>query len=550
MGKKGAGEKKEKSGAASGGTSEVEREEMALKMAALEDKLLTSNKKIDDLAKEYESAKEALSQQQADTTDIVEFMKHESKKRADEYTALENKYIAFKESKEDEVDRLLHDLTTEKEAAQAARAQFDDYVADSVRLKALEEEHATLQQTSAAAAKAADEQTRQLQAQLDSTTGKLNQTLQQLHILATPKADDPLDHGGSAVPLLLLEAIRTFTSKYLLVEQACYALQSVLSGDRKDDCVTLRKNGVVPLVLGAMRIHEDKAGLQAAACGLLWKVAFTDQHSRKLIIVDGGVQLILHAMQCHLAHPRLQYNACGALRNLLVNDSHAFSVSSQIIGSPRENLPPLSAHPPNTSDKRRAAPKAGGVRAVSSSPRGMVRMGANDSGSSELPPLSARGRGHDRSNHQRELLSPNPPRRDQLPNVTPSAREPVLEQALDLTLRSMSEHADEALVQEYGCGTLWNLMMAHPPMKGHAAEVRGVGLVLQAMRAHPSQAGVQLNASSVLKEFASHPDTLEQMKQGDARDALRQAISNHPNNADLIKIAGETIHTMPTAVIH
>ena len=50
----------------------------------------------------------------------------------------------------------------------------------------------------------------------------------------------------------------------------------------------------------------------------------------------------------------------------------------------------------------------------------------------------------------------------------------------------------------------------------------------------------------VLKEFASHPRTLEQLKEGDAREALRAAVSNHPFNNDLIKVAEETIHLLPS----
>ena len=43
---------------------------------------------------------------------------------------------------------------------------------------------------------------------------------------------DPTDDGGGAVPLLLLEAVRSYAPKHMLVEQACYALQAVISGDR------------------------------------------------------------------------------------------------------------------------------------------------------------------------------------------------------------------------------------------------------------------------------------------------------------------------------
>ena len=75
--------------------------------------------------------------------------------------------------------------------------------------------------------------------------------------------------------------------------------------------------GGVLLLLDIMRQHVDEAGLQSAACGLLWKLAFTDPQTRKIVVKKEGITLILQAMQSHLDHPRLQYNACGALRNLL-----------------------------------------------------------------------------------------------------------------------------------------------------------------------------------------------------------------------------------------
>ena len=93
------------------------------------------------------------------------------------------------------------------------------------------------------------------------------------------------------------------------------------------------------LLLDVMRQHVDEAGLQSAACGLLWKLAFTDPQTRKIVVKKEGITLILQAMQSHLDHPRLQYNACGALRNLLVDGSRDFSVASQISPGGRELAP-------------------------------------------------------------------------------------------------------------------------------------------------------------------------------------------------------------------
>ena len=92
--------------------------------------------------------------------------------------------------------------------------------------------------------------------------------------------------------------------------------------------------GGVLLLLEVMTRHGHEAGVQSAACGLLWKLAFTDPPTRQLVVQEGAVALVLQAMQRHLDHPRLQYNACGALRHLLVDGSRDFSVASHG-GTPR-----------------------------------------------------------------------------------------------------------------------------------------------------------------------------------------------------------------------
>ena len=66
-------------------------------------------------------------------------------------------------------------------------------------------------------------------------------------------------------------------------EQACYALQSALSGDRREDCIAVRNHGGISLILDGMKAHEGVAGMQAAACGLLWKMALVDGQTRKMV---------------------------------------------------------------------------------------------------------------------------------------------------------------------------------------------------------------------------------------------------------------------------
>ncbi len=258
---------------------------------------------------------------------------------------------------------------------------------------------------------------------------------------------------------------------------------------------------------------------------------------------EGGIEIILHAMQCHLAHPRLQYNACGALRNLLVQGSRDFSVASQITAARAGELPPLPGAAP-----RKAVPKPGGsVRAVL--PGGGVGRGRGSLRAVRSSPeiqrrmteIELRRPGYGRA----EGATPSLSRRDMMGDVTPGAPESVLEQALSLTLRSMVEHADQALVQEYGCGTLWNLMMATPHMRARVAEEAGVKPVLAAMDAHPTVTGVQLNACAVLKELAACPPGLKQLQNGGARDALLAATQRHPFNQELTKLAEETMHYLP-----
>ena len=116
---------------------------------------------------------------------------------------------------------------------------------------------------------------------------------------------------------------------------------------------------------------------------------------------------------------------------------------------------------------------------------------------------------------------------------------------LALTLHSMREHAGQALVQEYGCGTLWNLMLANAEIKPTIAQADGVALVLECMRAHPKNPGVQLNGAAACKEFVTHPKTLEPMKRLGARKLLEGVMEAHPYNADLLKL----IATMKNAKV-
>lgn len=544
--------KKEGSGGGGGGDkkkndapTEVEREELRLKVHALEQKLLEASEKLEALELQNARASTALEKQQRDQADITGYLKKEIEKKVAENAALEKKYVALREAKDNEEMKLQHELTLERSSGQSMKQQHDASVEERIRLEERLTEFTMLKEL----AQTNKVQIAGLTEELESTSKSLAHANQQIKIVTAPEALSASEQGGSAVTLLLLEAIRAYPSKHMLIEQSCYALQAVLGGDRKEDCIAVRKHGGIVLVLDAMRKHEVHAGLQAATCGLLWKLAFADPPTRKVVVQEGGVQLVLHAMQLHIEHPRLQYNACGALRHLLVHGMREYSVSSQIVGARPGELPPINGVVPREAQserkqERKPVARPGGVRALHT---GGITRGSKTPislrGSRSVPTLNRTSPPRGRL----DALSPSPPSRDGLPGVAPAAKDPILEQALDLTFRSMSEHAEQSLVQEYGCGTLWNLLMANPTLKQYVYEVEGVKLVLDAMKGYPMQTGVQLNACAVVKEFATYQKTLDQMKAFDARELLRAAITNHPFNKDLIAIAEEALHLMPSA---
>jgi len=365
-----------------------------------------------------------------------------------------------------------------------------------------------------------------------------------------------------------------YSTKPVLHEQAMVAMQHVLATDKTGqcpDCTIVRKCGGVQLVLDTMRQHEEVAALQNAACGLLWKLAFVDEQTRKVIVREGGTHLIMQAMQRHLDYPRLQYNACGALRNLLVSGNRDFSVAGQIKGVKPQELTPLppigseggSARKPGKLAGRTSVPMPvqlptsqlsgpsknrgtllGGPRHVRSTPNLPPRRASNQGSridDAERYSGGSRGRGMARV----EALTPTPPRRDDLPDVVGAATEPILEQALTLTLQSMVEHIDKPLVQEYGCGTLWNLLMTNAPvMRPKLVEEGGLPTVCAALRSFPTVTGLQLNGAAVIKEVAEGGKTAQLLENNKARELLEAATQNHPYNHDLLAICEHALSTM------
>lgn len=99
-------------------------------------------------------------------------------------------------------------------------------------------------------------------------------------------------------------------------------------------------------------------------------------------------------------------------------------------------------------------------------------------------------------------------------------------------------------MQEYGCGTLWNLVVAHPRLKTELAATDGVSRVLNAMEGHQLHPGVQTNGSAVLLELLRHSRLL-QLQGGPTRAALVRALANHPYNSELVRLAEEVLDLLP-----
>ena len=548
-----------------GPPTELEREELRTRVSALEEKLAFATLELEKTLADHGAIQEKLKQQQKDQKDVVSYLKKEIEKKDMELGALMDKYVVLREEKDADEVR----MTSDREKALAAKQEFGEAnekaQGEVRRLKDQLIEYERLKQQSIDDAN----EKANLKESLQSERDALEETKQQLTILAAPDGDRVGDSGRGAVLLLLLEAMRMYAAKPVLQEQAMAAMQNVLGTDKTGqcaDCTIVRKCGGVPLIHDTMRQHEDNAAVQNAACGLLWKLAFVDENTRKVIVREGGTHLIMQAMQRHLDYPRLQYNACGALRNLLVSGNRDFSVAGQIRGVKPVELTPL---PPIGSESARKQGKLngrtsvpmpvqlpsqlsggarrglpGGPRHVRSTPNlqtqrssGVGRTSIDDAQRYS----GSRGRGMIRS----ESMTPTPPRRDDLPDVMAAASEPILEQALSLTLHSMIEHVDKPLVQEYGCGTLWNLLMSNGAvMRGKVVEEGGVPTVCNALRAFPTVTGLQLNGAAVLKELAEGNKANKELDEHRARELLEAAMANHPYNHDLIAIAENALSIM------
>jgi len=134
------------------------------------------------------------------------------------------------------------------------------------------------------------------------------------------------------------------------------------------------------------------------------------------------------------------------------------------------------------------------------------------------------------------------------PHIKMAVKEDVSVDALRLTLKSMAAHEATALVQEYGCGTLFNVIVADPAMRTRLTNEDGVRIVLAAMQQHPMATGVQINACALIKELADFQPALQLIEDGGGRHLLLTALQNHQYNDDLLTRATEALRYLPEEI--
>lgn len=572
MGKKGKG--KADDGGGDGKEKPLNEKEqfLANEVQALNEQLARAELDREKYKKGYDELMAKLKQQEIDRQDQAEYLKHELDKTRKEVATLEEKYLHLESSKESMERRLNGQLGDAQEKIKKREDELRDSQTEVERLNGLLTE---LGQLRTNAAQDSDLK-KKLSNELEDTKYRLGENSKQLEVLKMGEGTETGGEDGSrVVPLMLLEAIRLHAVKPVLVEQAMVGLQYVLSSDRHADAELIRRRGGSEIVLDCMERHPGAADLQSAACGLLWKLAFADEPVREVIVGRNGVALIMGAMQKHAAHPRLNYNACGALRHLLVSSPVKLSDASTIPSMRAESaLPPIAGGRRGvgtSGSNRRGGGSRGGQLThmpIGAPPRMLLasgggsgsRSGLRDSSSNpaltpgppgRLHPIEASsapgGRGFTSGGGRPNTVSISTSRRAESDaDVRPAAKEDVATQALKLTVKSMVTHAGTALVQEYGCGTLFNLVLANPgTMRRRVCEEGGVPIVLHAMRSHPDQTGCVLNACALVKELAEFPAGLQQLEQGGARQLLVEAMTRHQLNEELLTRANEALRFLP-----
>lgn len=198
--------------------TEVEREELRVRITALEEKLAHATQELERVLQDHVIVQEKLKEQQKNQMDVVAYLNKEIEKKDAELSTLMERYVQLRGDKDAEEARLkadrdkaLQDGKTMGEANEKSMSEvrrLTDQLIDYERLKqqSIDDsaEKATLKRT------------------LQEEQSTLEETRKQLTILAAPEGENVGDDGQGAVLLLLLEAMRMYSSKLILHEQASY----------------------------------------------------------------------------------------------------------------------------------------------------------------------------------------------------------------------------------------------------------------------------------------------------------------------------------------
>lgn len=187
--------------------TEVEREELRLKIHILEAKLQEMTQKVENAATGTGELNQQLEKQQADQADIVDYLKKEIEKKTAENVALEKKYILLREAKENEEIRLQHELEVERSDGAATREAREKTLSECADLEAKLHEYHALKELKISN----EESISVLESDLSTARAQLDMARTHLHILAAPEGDNVGEDGSFAVPLLLLEAMRMYS---------------------------------------------------------------------------------------------------------------------------------------------------------------------------------------------------------------------------------------------------------------------------------------------------------------------------------------------------
>jgi hypothetical protein len=110
----------------------------------------------------------------------------------------------------------------------------------------------------------------------------------------------------------------------------------------------------------------------------------------------------------------------------------------------------------------------------------------------------------------------------------------------------MAAHPETPLVQEYGCGTLLNVVLGGGmSMAQKLYGEAGVPTILEAMRTHPMATGVQIHSCALIKELAEFQPALKLIEDGGGRSLLLAALHNHQYNDELLTRATEALRYLP-----